>query len=183
MNRTVLCCLVVALVTGVLTTSSPATQVIPQTPQELARAATLIVDGKVAGVRSYWNDDHTKIFTETTITVANTHKGTAPGSVRIVQPGGVVGNVRQTAHGALMWQRGEEVLVMLEPGMGDAFQVAGFSQGKYEIERDSRTGRAYVRQSLPPDGGHSSASSRALSTRRDGRLTLEQFLDQVLPSE
>jgi hypothetical protein len=74
-----------ALVAGV----ALATQVIQRTPRELALESPLIVDGKVTGVRSYWNEDHSKIFTEATVAVGSTYKGSGGSTVRIVQPGGV----------------------------------------------------------------------------------------------
>ena len=76
--------------------------------------ATLVVQGVVSGVRSYWNQDRSKIFTETTIAVAATHKGQNQGVVRVTQLGGVVGNVRMSVAGSLGWSNGEEVLLFLE---------------------------------------------------------------------
>jgi hypothetical protein len=153
-----------------------ATQVIQRTPQELAQESALVVDGTVTGVRSYWNEDHSKIFTEATVAVGSTYKGRGGRTVRVVQPGGVVGNVRMTAHGALSWSRGEQVLLFLEPSVPGAYQVAGFSQGKYMVERDARTGKTFVQQALPPDAGATSAA-------RAERVTVEQFINQVLPQE
>ncbi len=157
-------------------TAAVATQVIQRTPQELAQESALIVDGTVTGVRSYWNADHSKIFTEATVSVGSTYKGNGGGTVRVVQPGGVVGNVRMTAHGALSWNRGEQVLLFLEPSVPGAFQVAGFSQGKYEVERDPRTGRTFVQQALPAD-------LEGTAPARAQRVTVEQFINQVLPQE
>jgi hypothetical protein len=115
--------------------------------------------------------------------VGSTYKGGKAPTVRIVQLGGVVGNVRMTAHGALAWKPGEEVLVFLEPSVPGAFQVAGFSQGKYLIERDARTGKAYVNRALPADTDNTapSASSGAAVARTPEKVTLEQFVDSVLP--
>jgi len=163
-----------------------ATEIIQVSPQEIAKASTLVVDGKVSGVRSYWNNDHSKIFTETTVAVGATHKGAGAGNVRVVQIGGVVGNVRQTAYGALAWKRGEEVLLFLESagtGAPGAYQVTGFSQGKYDIERDN-SGRAYVRQAMPADMATAtpSATSGKASPQAD-RVALDQFLGQVLPKK
>jgi hypothetical protein len=166
-----------ALVTGAAA-AVMATQDIQRTPQELAQESVLIVEATVTGVRSYWNDDHSKIFTETTVAVASTYKGSGGTTVRVVQPGGVVGNVRITAHGALSWSRGEEVLLFLEPSVPGAFQVAGFSQGKYAVERDARTGRAFVQQALPADAGDAVATPS-----RAERVTVQQFMNQVLPQE
>lgn len=170
-------CLCLALAAGV----SLATQVVPRTPQELARESSLVIDGKVTGVRSYWNADRSRILTEVTVSVNSAFKGAAAGAVRVVQPGGVVGNVRMTAHGALSWKRGEEVLLMLEPATPGAYQVAGFSQGKFTIARDARTGRAFVQQALPPDGDAPGAPAAAAAV--PPRTTVEQFINQVLPRE
>jgi hypothetical protein len=170
---------------GVVAANSFATQVIQRTPQQLAKESQVVVDGKVSSVRSYWNDDRSKIFTEAVVTVGSTYKGGASPSVRVVQLGGVVGNVRMTAHGALIWKKGEEVLLFLEPSVPGAFQVAGFSQGMYRIERDARTGKAFVRYALPPDmqQGSTPAPDAPTSAQPAERITLEQFLDSVLPGE
>ncbi|HKW15613.1 MAG TPA: hypothetical protein VJS69_14090 [Candidatus Krumholzibacteria bacterium] len=183
MNRVIRSALIAA---GLVAAALPAlaTQIIQVSPQEIAKASTLVVDGKVSGVRSYWNDDHSKIFTETTVAVNATHKGANASTVRVMTLGGVVGNVRQTVHGALAWSRGEEVLLFLEPAgttQPGAFQVTGFSQGKYDIERDAKTGRKYVRQAMPGgvSGDTPSATSGTTSSQSD-KVALDQFLGQVL---
>ncbi len=179
MNRSVLRFAAIVCTVGAFATCALATQVIHRTPKELAQESALVVDGRVASVRSYWNDDRSKIFTEATVSVGSTYKGTAPASLRIVQLGGVVGNVRMTAHGAVEWKKGEEVLLFLEPSTPGAFQVAGFSQGKYLVERDVRNGRAYVKHALPVDAAK--AGGPSLASSADEQLTLEQFLDTVFP--
>lgn len=186
MNR-VLRSLVLAAGLVVVALPALATQIIQVSPQEIAKASTLVVDGKVSGVRSYWNSDHSKIFTETTVDVNATHKGANASLVRVLQLGGVVGNVRQTAHGALAWKRGEEVLLFLEPAgktQPGAFQVTGFSQGKYEIERDAKTGRKFVRQAMPGEtSGSTPASSSGNTSSQTEKVTIDQFLGQVLPKK
>jgi hypothetical protein len=178
----------VAMGFAVVAVDSLATQVIQRTPQQLAKESQLVVDGKVSSVRSYWNDDRSKIFTEAVVTVGATYKGGTSPSVRVVQLGGVVGNVRMTAHGAPQWKKGEEVLLFLEPSVPGAFQVAGFSQGMYLIERDPRTGKAFVKHALPPDVHNGSAPAPdapqgAERAQPADRVTLEQFINSVLPSE
>jgi hypothetical protein len=88
-----------------------------------------------------------------------------------------------TAHGALAWRRGEDVLLFLEPAAPGTYQVAGFSQGKYTIERDPRSGKAFVRHALPADihDTQGPAASSSAGTAGAQRVTLEQFLNQVLP--
>jgi len=184
MNRSLIRLCAMTLAIGAIAVDSFATQVIQRTPKELAQESQLVVDGTVSSVRSYWNEDHSKIFTEAVVAVGSTYKGGAAQSVRVVQLGGVVGNVRITAHGALQWKKGEEVLLFLEPSVPGAFQVAGFSQGKYMIERDARTGKAFVKHAMPPDGGDAKTlQSDAQPSAATERPTLEQFLDSVLPNE
>ncbi len=180
MNRSLVRLSAMVLAIGVIATSAVATQVIQRTPKELASESQLVVDGKVSSVRSYWNDDRSKIFTEAVVDVGSTYKGGTAPTVRVVQLGGVVGNVRMTAHGALQWKKGEEVLLFLEPSTPGAFQVAGFSQGKYLIERDPRTGKAFVKHALPPDIDGKATTSDARGVEQP---TLEQFIDSVLPRE
>lgn len=133
------------LVLAVLATNLPATQIIYRSPKELGDESSLVVLGKVRDSRSYWNERGTKILTETLIEVSESYKGRAGTLVPVVQLGGVVGTVRMNVHGALSWKRGEEVLLFLEPFRAGKYQVAGFSQGKFEIERDPVTGRAQVK--------------------------------------
>jgi hypothetical protein len=183
MIRSLLLTLCAGLVLGVTPSLVSATSIIARTPEALAKESALVVDGKVKGVRSYWNADHSRILTEATVDVNGTHKGSARSQVRVVQLGGVVDNVRMTAHGALAWKTGEEVLLFLEPSGTTEFQVAGFSQGKYMIERD-RAGRPFVRQAMPPDDKGAtgpSAASGATSAATE-RVSLEQFLNRVLPT-
>jgi hypothetical protein len=182
MIRSLFLLICVGLVLAVTMTTAPATTIIARTPEQLAQQSALVVDGTVKGVRSYWNDDHSKILTEATVAVNGTYKGEGGGEVRVLQLGGVVGNVRMTAHGALAWRPGEEVLLFLESSGADAWQVSGFSQGKYMIERDARSGQAFVRQAAPADSkaGGPAATQGATSATTE-RVALEQFLNRVLP--
>ena len=121
-----------------------ASQIVFMTPGDMGERAHLVVRGEVAAVRSFWNEKRTKIFTRTTITIEHAYKGNAVPTVEILQLGGIVGNVKVTVDGALQWAQGEEVLLFLEPYTAGAYQVTGFSQGKFAIERDPETGEAYI---------------------------------------
>ncbi len=120
-----------------------ATQVVSLTPRQLGEQSELVVRGKVVDVRSFWNDKRTKIYTTTRIAVDESYKGSGSGMVDLLQMGGVVDDVKVTVHGALEWRTGEEVLLFLESPDGRSFQVSGFSQGKFNIKRNTRTGEAF----------------------------------------
>ena len=133
----------------VIVTVAPAThatQVIYKSPQQLGEESALVVQGRVASVRSFWNPQRTKIMTETIVAVDETFKGRAGETVSLLQLGGEVDGIRSSVHGALKWHAEEEVLLFLEPYVGDSFHVSGFSQGKYHIERDPRTNEPFIHQ-------------------------------------
>lgn len=158
-----------------------ATQVEHRSPQQLGAQSTLVVLGRVAEVRSFWNEKHTKIFTDTRIDIEQTFKGAQVPSVTLRQLGGTVGTVRVSVAGALQWSAGEEVLLFLEPYAEGTYHVSGFSQGRYDVARDPQTGRAYVSRPVlegielvdAPDGD-------ATQSSRVENVTLEQFISQAL---
>jgi hypothetical protein len=115
-------------------------------PNQMGVQAEKVVCGKVARVESFWNEKHTKIFTRVTITIDETYKGQHQPQIEILQLGGIADNIRYTVHGALYWKENEEVLLFLEPYVDTDYQVTGFSQGKFEVERDPETGRRFVKR-------------------------------------
>ena len=159
-----------------------ATQVIYQSPQQMGTESALVVRGRVTDVFSYWNESQTKIFTETVFAVDETYKGSGEPTVRVVQPGGVVGNRRMHVHGALVWKPGEEALLFLEPSKTGEHRVSGFSQGKFNIERDPATGRAFIVH--PSLGGvdivGAPTSGGQAGQPRTDKTPLEQFVQQAL---
>jgi hypothetical protein len=162
-----------------------ATQIVVLSPREMANNSALVLSGRVAGSDSYWNDEHTKIFTRITILVDETYKGQHSPRVELVQLGGIVGNVKVTVEGALQWKEGEEVLLFLEPcGSASQYQVAGLSQGRFEIERDPATGKRLVTR--PSFAGVELFQSDGGPVKGDGALEkvpLEQFVSEVLRSD
>ncbi|UCG52212.1 MAG: hypothetical protein JSW58_01255 [Candidatus Latescibacterota bacterium] len=165
-----------------MTSLAMATQIVYRTPKQMGEQASLVVQGKVTSVRSFWNERRTKIFTETFVQIDEAYKGTNPGSVRIIQLGGTVGKIKVTVAGALQWRPGEEVLLFLEEATPDAYHVSGFSQGKFSVERDPVTGEAFVRRpalegaevlGAPP-------SEEPMTTSRVVKVPLTQFIDDAL---
>ncbi len=161
---------------------SVATQIIYKSPETMGRESSLVVSGTVQSILPFWNADHTRIFTKTTIEISETFKGAAGSTVDIIQIGGVVGHVRMTVAGAAHWKQGEETLLFLEPYGNGMYMVAGFSQGKFDINRDSKTGRAYVyRPALEGTGlaGSTEPGGRELPTDRL-KIPIRKFIDRAL---
>jgi hypothetical protein len=174
-------CLACAVLLLLSATAATATKIIPMSPQKMGQTATEVVRGTVTGVHSFWNASHTKVFTETTVAVDQTYKGSATGQVTLLQLGGEVDGIRVTVQGALAWTPGEEVVLFLEPYTEGAFHVSGFSQGKFAVERDPVTGRAFVR--APALEGIELVGGEPGTAAEGGRVPLERFLAGALGSQ
>lgn len=170
---------------SLLLSSAYATQIIYRSPSQMGQESPLVVQGKVASVHSFWNEKQTKIFTETVIDIDQTFKGQSRRSARILQLGGVVDNVRMTVHGALSWKPGEEVLLFLEQYDNDRYRVAGFSQGKFNIERDPATGEPFIsRPALEGSDVLGAPGKNDITpTQRPVRVPLQQFVSEALGSQ
>ena len=163
-----------------LTLTAGATQILYKSIEDLGRESTSVVQGNVVGINSFWNETRTKIFTETVIAVEETYKGTEAGEVIILQLGGVVDNVRVTVHGALQWSLGEEVVVFLEPYREGKFLVSGFSQGKFQVERDKSTGQATISRPAIEDAQLFDTPDNNTGKAGIQKIPLDQFIRQAL---
>ena len=99
----------------------------------------------VATVNAAWDDKHERILTTIDLSVVEAWKGPmAPSShVKIVQPGGAVGDIQMTVFGMSHFSPGERALVFLR-GEPTAASVVGMAQGKRLVRRDTATGRWMV---------------------------------------
>lgn len=158
-----------------------ATQVNALSLERLGQEAELVVRGEVTAVRSYWNDDQTRIMTEASVEVAETFKGRAPGDVRVIQMGGVVDGVRMTVHGALSWTEGEEVVLFLESSLPGRHRVSGLSQGKFAIRRDG----SEITVRRPSLGGVDwvGTGPSSATSLRELRMGLGELLERSLQIE
>ena len=137
-----------ALLCVFVSAAALATQLEARSLAQLGHDAQLVVQGSVRGTRSYWNEDRTRILTEVEFEVAHAHKGQAPHVVRVLQMGGVVDGVRMTMHGAPQWQAQQAMLLFLEPATRDAYRLSGFTQGRFELLQDPRSGELVAKRSL-----------------------------------
>jgi hypothetical protein len=99
----------------------------------------------VGTVNAAWDDKHERILTTIDLSVVESWKGSmAPAShVKIVQPGGAVGDIQMTVFGMSQFSPGERALVFLR-GAPTAASVVGMAQGKRLVRRDTATGRWMV---------------------------------------
>jgi hypothetical protein len=100
--------------------------------EEVSRASDAVVRGRVEKRTSFWSKDHRTIDTEVEIAVTSVWKG-APGTrVRIVVPGGRMGDLAQRVDAAPAFADGEEVVVFLSR-RADFWELNGLALGKFAV--------------------------------------------------
>ena len=81
---------------------------------------------------SFWHSG--RILTWVTLTTSQIYRG-GPSVIRVLVPGGTVGEISQRVQGGPTFQLGEKSLYFLEPmPTFDGFRLVGFTQGKVDSE-------------------------------------------------
>lgn len=104
----------------------------------------------VASVRAAWDENHERILTTIELNVVEAWKGsmTPAARIKVVQPGGTVGDITMVVFGMSRFSAGERALVFLRGSATDA-SVVGMAQGKRSLRRDLASGRWMVHTSDP----------------------------------
>ena len=119
------------------------------TMQQMAQGATAIVIGRCTGTQSRW--DERRLVTDVTITVDESLKGEAGGTLTLEIPGGV-GNkgkfaLAMTYPGAPQFSLNEEVFLFLNNPVDGSnnYTVMGYDQGKFSVNTDTEGGKVVMR--------------------------------------
>jgi len=122
---------------------------------DLSNGADAIVKGTVIEEASYWNNEHTGIFTTTVLSVDETLKGSITDeTVLVTCPGGEVDGMRQWVSSSPIFSEDEQVVVFLnlpiqesnppeestlqtlEETPIETYEVYGDFRGKYDVSDD-----------------------------------------------
>jgi hypothetical protein len=147
---------------------------------DLTRASAMVVRGKVVRQQSRWSRDGMRIVTDVDVAVQEAVKGRSGASVvRLVQPGGEVGDIGQRVSGVASFRPGEEVVLFLERRQEGVYQLTGMAQGKYRVERSADGRTALAVPESPGDAVLLDVTTQQAVTPRLEALSLEQLLEQV----
>ena len=101
--------------------------------EELVVEARSVCQGVVTDVNPQWNNDHTMIYTDVTVSVDECLKGREGPEITLKIPGGTVGEITLWVSDTPTFEKDEEVILFLQE---EYFQIVGWYQGKYTIEDD-----------------------------------------------
>ena len=90
-----------------------------------------IIRGEVVSVKSYWNPERTRIYTNVTLLVDDHIKGDGSGETTITVPGGTVGDDTHWVSDTPQFNVGDYGVILLEP----SGYVTGGPDGVYLIQR------------------------------------------------
>src|SRR5436309_3060330 len=112
----------------------------PMTLEELVRESQCVVYGRSVGSRSFWDSVTSTIWTETEFLVLDAPKGEVGRTVRITEPGGILGNTGHLIPGVPQFAADREAVVFLYAAPGNRLRVLGLGQGVYNVFREPATG-------------------------------------------
>ena len=125
--------------------SSSASMVLAMELPEIAAAADAIVVAEVIASHSHFEEDHQAIRTEVQLQVQESWKGQFLGknrTLKVIQPGGVVGDMEMKVHGLPSFLAHEKAVLFLtardKAHAEFGFVLTGLGQGKRRLFADAR---------------------------------------------
>ena len=102
------------------------------TAEQMITESDAVIQGRVIGVESRWDDAGRIIISEARILVSESLVGKAPSIVTITTPGGEVGDLKVEAAGFPQFAKGQEVILFVA-GAGEKQRIVGHQQGHIEV--------------------------------------------------
>ena len=110
------------------------TTLVARDVEGLTARSDVVAVVRVTASRTRWAD-RWHLVTVSDCVLVQPLKGEPGGTVRVVTPGGELDGVGQRVPGAAELRPGAEVVVFLQRVKGDVFEVTGWGQGVFTVER------------------------------------------------
>lgn len=167
---------------AVLAGTATATTLVRQSVQRLTRENAAALSARVVDLHSYWNEDHSFIFTDVTLRPSRVYKGAlAAKDVTITLMGGTVGDVTTLVIGNPELVPGSEYVMFLNdeelPGGRVRTTVRDLVQGVFEVRKQNGRARAWslaIGHPLLADG-----DGRTEPAGGDAGLDLDELETQI----
>jgi hypothetical protein len=165
---------VLGLILGIAATrAASASSFVVPSDRELIRRADAIVIGSALSSYPQLNTSG-GIETVTVLSIEETIKGTAAGTINIVEPGGELGKRATVVAGVPRFEEGKRVLLFLARTGTDRWAVTQLVLGKFSYESDVSGRRLLVRDEAEITGWDGD-----LKPYRERRRVAESFLEFV----
>jgi PKD repeat protein len=143
--------------------AASATTIVLPTDKQLIAKSPLVVEGTV--IRSEAVDRGEAIWTETTIAVERTLKGSAIGTVTVREVGGQLGDRITKIFGAPEYAVGERVMAFLTPTPRGDYQTMDLFVGKFSEQLTLSGRRVFVRDDAGADATLLDSNFQAISAK------------------
>ncbi len=100
---------------------------------QLVAQSDAVVVGEVLDTFSYWNPQHSMIYTEAVVYVRDVIAGDAPAVLNVRTAGGTVADYKVEASGFPTFQRNQRQVLFLHRTAAGAVEVTGYRQGQYRV--------------------------------------------------
>lgn len=109
--------------------------------EELARNSTDVFHGQIVSTQTYWNAEHTRIYTGVNVRINESFKGFARRgeTVRVVQLGGEKDSFKTDYAGRPEFTAGESVVLFTTRTRNNELTVVGLKQGKMLVKDQTVT--------------------------------------------
>lgn len=123
-----------------------ATTVVPPAFEELVRESDYVVRGRVTAVESAWEErgESRVIVTRVSVDVLEVIAGAPPEPLVLTMLGGKVGERSMVLEGAPRFVVGDEDILFVSGNGRTVSPLTRIMHGRYRVEKDAATGRAYV---------------------------------------
>ena len=173
--------LAIATIVLLSVVAASATTVEPITVEDMARAASHVVEARAVQQWSAWDENEHLIYTYTRFAVARALKGGAQAELVVRQMGGSAGGYRQHVSGVQIFRLGDESVLFLRRSVAadGSFAIVGLMQGDFRI-RHAGDGEARVSNGVP-DVASFDRGRTSIYTGSDMKLAdLEQRVQRAL---
>ncbi len=109
--------------------------------EELARNSTDVFHGQIVSTQTYWNAEHTRIYTGVNVRINESFKGSARRgeTIRVAQLGGEKDGFKTDYAGRPEFTAGETVVLFTTRTRSNELTVVGLKQGKMLVNGQSVT--------------------------------------------
>jgi hypothetical protein len=148
---------------------------------EVVSRADRVVHAVAVDERVYWDQEHRKIYTDTTFEVIEDLKGAGSPRVTVTMFGGTLNGWNMLIEGTPVFRTGDEVILFTSPRPGGSNNLVGFSQGVMQIVQDPETGARTARSFMPTGVTYiDSVGGRPTEVSRDPReAPLEEMKNEI----